>query len=220
MLAFFSNPYRLLALIFFWTAIPALIALVRVVQIPTGTLTDDLRYIDVPVSHWLHALAGITFDVLGPVQFIRVLKRRYGRLHRIAGRVFVVAGVALSLSGISLLFQIESIATQLLDTTRGIAGVCLIITLGLGLRAALARNMMAHRAWMIRSYGIGIGSGTVSLVMFPIYLATGEVPPGIWSDLIVVGTWIATILVFEWIVQRGQSTRETPIRQRPLSTNF
>jgi len=101
-----------------------------------------------------------------------------------------------------LLLQVESIATGLLDAARGFFGLALIVVLVLGVAAARAHNMLRHRAWMIRAYAIGMGSGTVALVLFPVYLISGEPPTGLTTDIMVVGMWLLTIAVGEWVVRR------------------
>ena len=55
---------------------------------------------------------------------------------------------------------------------------------------------------MIRAYAVGMGTGPVALVMFPIYLITGEPPMGLAADLLVVGMWLLNIAVGEWVVRR------------------
>jgi uncharacterized membrane protein len=192
-----------------------MMAAVRVVQIPLGALPEDsLRLASSPVAFFLHALAGVLFGVLGPLQFVRALRCRFGALHRLNGRVFVCAGVGLALSGLALLLQVESIATGLLDAARGVFGLALIAVLVLGVAAARAHAMPRHRAWMIRAYAIGMGSGTVAPVMFPVYLINGEPPTGLTTDIAVVGMWLLTIAVGEWVVRRLAFPRP----RQPVST--
>ena len=94
------------AVLLFFSAIPVGVSLVRLVQIPAGALpTEALYFAAMPVWHFAHALAGATFGILGPLQFGRVLAGRYGRLHRVLGRVFVAAGALLSVSSLRLLWQ-------------------------------------------------------------------------------------------------------------------
>ena len=145
--------------------------------------------------------------MLGPLQFVRALRLRFGTLHRLTGRVFVLAGAGLGLSGLALLLHVESIATGLLDTARGAFGLALITALVLGVAAARARDMRRHRTWMIRAYAIGMGTGTVALVMFPIYLITGAPPSGLAADIVVVGMWLLNIALGEWVVRRMASPR-------------
>ena len=68
--------------------------------------------------------------------------------------------------------------------------------------AVRARDVPRHRAWMIRAYAIGMGQGTVALVMFPIYLITGVPPTGLATDIVVVGMWLLNIALAEWVVRR------------------
>ncbi len=199
----FTRPLPLVLGLAFCTFIPVMMAAVRVVQVPLGALPEDsLRLATVPAAFFVHALAGVLFGVLGPLQFARALRRRYGTAHRLAGRVFVLSGVWLALSGLALVLRVESIATTLLGAARGVFGLALIAVLALGVAAARAHNMRRHRGWMIRAYAIGMGSGTVSLVLFPVYLISGEPPTGLTTDIVVVGTWLATIAVGEWVVRR------------------
>ena len=203
MIRIFTRPIPLALALAFCTLIPVLTAAVSVVQIPLGALPEDSqRLAAVPVTFFLHSLAGVLFGVLGPLQFVRALRLRFGTLHRLAGRVFVLAGVGLALSGLALLLQAQSITTGLLDSARGVFGLALIVALVLGVAAARAHNLLSHRAWMIRAYAIGMGQGTVALVMFPIYLITGVPPTGLATDIVVVGMWLLNIALGEWVVRR------------------
>ncbi|MDP2418187.1 MAG: DUF2306 domain-containing protein, partial [Hydrogenophaga sp.] len=149
-----------------------------------------------------HVLTGTLFGLLGPLQFFNVLRHRFGLLHRLTGWVFVLSGWALGLSGWGLLMGVEHISTELLVVARGIFGLALIAALVQAVLAALAGDIVRHRAWMIRAYVIGMGSGTAGLVMLPIYLATGEPVYGLFSDIVVIGMWLISILVGEWVIRR------------------
>jgi uncharacterized membrane protein len=208
MIRTFSRPIPLGMALTLCSFVPVMTAAVSVVQVPLGALPEDsLRLASVPVAFFLHSLAGLLFGVLGPLQFVRALRLRFGTLHRLTGRVFVLAGAGLALSGLALLLQVESIATGLLDAARGAFGLALIAALVLGVAAARTRDMPRHRTWMIRAYAIGMGTGTVALVMFPIYLITGAPPMGLASDIVVVGTWLLNIALGEWVVRRMASAR-------------
>ena len=180
MFRFFQRPIPLVLGLAFLTTIPVLTALVQVVQIPTGTYPDDsARLAFAPIAWFAHVLAGVAFGITGPVQFVRALRHRFGALHRVSGRIFVVSGAVLGLSGLALLGA-----------------------LALALAAIRDRDVMRHRAWMIRAYAIGMGLGAVGLVFFPIYLVTGRAPTGLGSDLLFVGSWLMSILLGETIIRR------------------
>jgi uncharacterized membrane protein len=198
-----ARPIPLALLLGLATAIPVITAGVLSVQVPLGAVpADSLRLMVAPAALFLHALAGFSFGLAGPLQFTRALRGRFDRLHRAAGRVFVVAGVVLGLSGLVLLARVESVATAILDTTRGLAGAALLLALALGMFAIRSRDLSRHRAWMIRAYAIGMGSGTVALVYFPIYLVTGAPPKGLSADLVVTGWWGFNVLIAEVIIRQ------------------
>jgi uncharacterized membrane protein len=213
MLRFFSRPIPLVLLLVFATGLQVILAAFKVVEVPTGTLPKDgLRLGAAPVSIWLHALGGLLFSLLGPLQFVRALRDRFGALHRLSGRIFLVSGLAMAMSSLSLLWQLDSLSTQFLVVARAIFSVALIVSLIVAVRAARAGKIPEHRAWMIRSYAIGVGGTSVAVVMFPLYLAGFQVT-GLMVDLIFVGWWLITIglsqLVINYI-QRRETSRQKP----------
>jgi uncharacterized membrane protein len=206
-----ARPIPLALLLGFATAIPVMTAGVLSLQVPLGAVpADSLRLMVAPAALFVHALAGFTFGLMGPLQFTRALRGRFDRVHRASGRAFVVAGVGLGLSGLVLLARVESLSTAVLDTARGLAGAALLVALALGLHAIRSRDLIRHRAWMIRAYAIGMGSGTVALVFFPIYLVTGAPPRGLSADLVVTGWWACNVLLAEVIVRQRESGPGSP----------
>ena len=185
------------------TGVPWIVTAVRVVQIPMGAWPDEAQRLAVaPLAWFLHALAGLLFGALGPLQFVRALRRRFGALHRLAGWAFVLAGAGLSLSGSALLLQVDSMASWSLAAARAALGMALMGALVQAVSAARARDLRRHQAWMIRAYAIGMGTTTVWLVALPFALVTGEPlqPPA--SDLALLGMWLLSIAVGEAVVRR------------------
>jgi uncharacterized membrane protein len=202
MIRTFSRPVPLALLLALCTFIPVMTATVAVVQIPLGALPpDSVRLVAAPAAFFVHALAGVLFGVLGPLQFVLALRQRFAALHRWAGRVFVLSGLGLGLSGLVLLLRVESLSTGLLDAARGVFGLALVVSLVLGVAAARAGQWIRHRTWMIRAYAVGMGTGPVSLVMFPVYLIRGEPLKGLVSDTVVVGLWLLSIALGEWVIR-------------------
>jgi uncharacterized membrane protein len=203
MLRFFSRPAPLVLALAFCTFIPVLNALVETVQIPTGTYARDSAHLAVaPLSWFLHVLAGAAFGIAGPVNFALALRRRFGRLHRVTGRIFVVAGMLLGLSAVSLILSVEPQRTPVIDIARVVFGLALLVALANAVAAIMRRDITGHRNWVIRAYAIGMGAGTVALVFFPIYLVTGAPPTGLGSDVIFVTWWALNIGFAEWVIHR------------------
>ncbi len=210
MFRFFQRPIPLALLLAFLTAIPILNSLVLVFQVPSGTLAEDSAHLAVaPISLFAHVLTGVAFGITGPVQFVRALRNRFGALHRISGRIFVLSGTVIGFSGLSILLQVTSQRTPIVDIARGLFGLALLIALAMSMVAIRKRDFRRHRAWAIRSYAIGMGLGTVALVFIPLYIVTGQPPIGPLSDILFVASWVLTIVIAEVVICR--SSRPQPV---------
>lgn len=197
-----SKPVLLALTLAFYSSIPVLTALALVFQIPSDTYPEDSAHLAVaPIAWFAHVLAGVAFGIAGPVQFVRARHHRFGRLHRLSGRTFVLSGVILGLSGLSLLAQVTSQRTPLVDVARGVFGMALLISLAMSMAAIRSRDFLRHRAWAIRAYATGMGLGTVALVFFPIYIITGQAPSGLAADILFVALWGLTIAFAEMVLR-------------------
>ncbi len=198
-----TKPIVVPAALFFGTLLTIVLALVQVVQIPLGALPEDsLRLSAAPVWHFMHVLGGATFGILGPLQFGRVLMRKYGFLHRVMGRVFVLAGAMISLSSLSLLWHFPDTYSVAMNSARLLFGIALGVALAVAMQAIYRRDFVRHRNWMIRAYAIGIGATSVTMVFFPIYAITGKPPTGLVADIAFVGAWTACVVFAEGLVRR------------------
>jgi uncharacterized membrane protein len=150
----------------------------------------------------MHVVGGATFGILGPIQFGRVLMRKYGQLHRVLGRVFVAAGAMISLSSLSLLWHFPAAYSLAVNSGRLLFGIALGAALVMAMLAIRKRDFARHRNWMIRAYAIGMGATAVTMVFFPIYAITGAAPTGLVSDIVFLGSWTACIVFAEALVRR------------------
>jgi uncharacterized membrane protein len=204
MTRWFTKPALVPVALFLCTLLTIILALVQVVQIPLSALPEDsLRLSAVPVWHFMHVLGGATFGILGPIQFGRVLMRKYGLLHRVMGHVFVAAGAMISLSSLSLLWHFPDAYSVAVSSGRLLFGIALGVALAIATQAIRKRDFARHRNWMIRAYAIGMGATAVSMVFFPIYVITGKPPTGIVSDIVFLGSWTACVAFAERLVRRN-----------------
>lgn len=188
-------------------AIPVGFAGVLLVWTISGHVpADHPRLAETPLPFALHAAGGMLFGLLGPLQFAPRIRNRWRGFHRASGRVFVIGGLLLAVSGLWLLALYPASAGWLLQSGRLFMSLALLVCLPLAVAAARARNIPRHRAWMIRGYAIGIAAGTQSLVLFPVYLIAGE-PVGLWSDLVLLSGWVINIAVGEWAIRRNTPRR-------------
>jgi len=195
-----------ITLLFFSLATIA-IALQQAVQIPFGALPQEsARLATVPFTHFFHAICGAVFGLLGPFQFGRVLAGRYGALHRICGRIFVLSGAILALSSFSLLWMFPKDASIIVSGGRLVFGAGLAVALVIAMMAIRRRDIAMHRNWMIRAYALGIGATAVSMVFIPIFAITGQPPTGLTADLAFTGSWAFCVILAEWVVRRQSAT--------------
>src|SRR3989442_12943622 len=112
------NPNRAIVR-FLWTAVIflAFIGLVvatrrTIVLLKPGTLSSannpavqlDAHFANHATLTLAHILPAILFLVLGPLQFVRTLRRKYRQFHRWWGRIFVTSIPVVGITGLTLAF--------------------------------------------------------------------------------------------------------------------
>jgi hypothetical protein len=77
----------------------------------------------------------------------------------------------------------------------------------LGILAIKRRDFVAHGAWMIRAYALGIAAGTQAIVLAIWILSVGPVDP--FTDALLMGAaWVINAAVAEFgIVRRARLRR-------------
>lgn len=204
-------PAGLLLLAF----VPVLAGVVRLVTLAVGgeITPENARFFATPLPVVIHIVGAAIYIVLGAFQFVPVIRRRWPRWHRGAGRVLVVSGVAAALSGLwmTLFYPLPPSDGELLFVLRLIFGSAMIAFIALGFDAARRRQISRHRAWMIRGYAIGIAVGTQLLTSLVWMLAMGPIDE-LGKALTLGAGWVINLAVAEWIIRR----RPAPARAASL----
>jgi uncharacterized membrane protein len=199
-------PIALMAL----GSVPVIAGSLRLVELSGGAagMSPDARYAASPFPVAVHIVSATVFAILGALQFSRSFRRRRPAWHRRSGRILVVAGLGVALSALWLnqFFPNAAAAREILYPLRLVFGVAMIATLVLGFRAARHRDFAVHRAWMIRSYAIGLVAGTqvFTLGFGQAILGRGPVP----TALLMGAAWAINLAVAERAVRRNASTAE------------
>ena len=168
-----------------------------------------------PIPVIFHLVAAIPYCLIGAYQFLPSFRRKYPQWHRKAGRLLVLAGLVAALSGLWMTHFYafpEALQGKLLYVVRLFVGYGMIAFLWLGLSAILRKNILQHKAWMLRAYALGQGAGTQVLVVIPWLLTVGE-PSGITRDLLMTLAWVINLLVAEAVIRQGR--REGPLLNPP-----
>ncbi len=206
-----------------WWVAPALLALAfipvlggvgRLVEVLGGpeVLPTDARFATSPVPLVVHIVAAVGYAVLGAFQFSARLRRRHRGWHRRAGRVLVVLGLTVAVSGLWMtLAYPQKVGTgDILWVTRLLVSSGMGISLVLGVTTIRNRNVAGHRVWMARAYALGLGAGTQAFTV-----GFGEAVFGagvVRTDLMLASAWVINLAVAEWFLRRPAARRRRRAR--------
>lgn len=191
------------------SAVPLTAGTLRLVQLAGGPdlIPDDPRFDAMPVALVVHIVGSAVFALVGVGQFLARFRRRHRTWHRGAGRVLVVAGLLVVISALwmTLLYEQKPGTGQLLLAFRLAFAASMAGSLVLGFAAIRRRNFVAHRAWMIRAYAIGLGAGTQVFTE-----GFGEAILGtsvLAGDLEKGAAWFINLAFAEWAIRRSGARR-------------
>ncbi|WP_322780522.1 DUF2306 domain-containing protein [Frankia sp. Cas4] len=154
-------PTALLAL----SVIPITAGAARLAELTGGAeiTPENARFFASPVPVVVHILSVSLYCTLGPFQFVPGIRRRRPGWHRAAGRLLIPCGLAAALSGLwmTLFYPRPDDVGDLLSGFRLVFGSAMILSILLGFAAIRRRDILRHRAWMIRGYAIGLAEWTI-----------------------------------------------------------
>lgn len=108
---------------------------------------------------WLlpHALAGACALILAPLQFSDRLRRRFTKMHRIVGRIYITGAFVLAPLGVYIQYLEERIGEPRSFTiATSVDAILLMSTTAFALFFILKRKIQQHRQWMTRSYAVAL----------------------------------------------------------------
>jgi uncharacterized membrane protein YozB (DUF420 family) len=195
-------PAGLLVLSF----IPVLAGALRVTELAGGpaVMPDNERFAGLLLPLLVHIIGATVYCVLGAFQFPARFRGRHRGWHRVAGRLLVGFGLFAALSGLWLTFTVQPLPGDgaLLKAIRLVVGSLMAFSIVAGFTAALRRDFVKHRAWMIRGYAIGQGAGTQAVTQVPWVVLTGIAPHGLSRTLLLGAGWVINLVIAELIIRR------------------
>ena len=143
---------------------------------------------------WLHLGAGAAMLLLGPWQFIARLRTAMPRLHRWTGRLYLAAGLFVSLAAAGLVAT--SPAPAGIRIAFAATGLAWLVTAAFGYIAIGRGQVQTHRRWMLRNYLV-----TLSPIAFRLALhAPGMAalaPPPVLIPILLWSSWALPLLLYE-----------------------
>ena len=186
--------------------VPAVAGTARLAELASGAevTAANARFFAMPLPVVLHILAVIPYSIVGAFLFSPALRRRHRGWHRAAGRVLVLCGLVAALTGLWMAHFYPWPEGDGLGVygLRLVFGSAMALSIGLAVDAIRRRDFVAHGAWMIRAYAIGLGAGTQVLTHLPWFLLVGR--PGELGRTVLMGAgWVINVLVAEWVIRRA-----------------
>lgn len=145
---------------------------------------------------FIHGVAMLAFLVGGAVQFSAKIRASRPKLHRTLGRIAGVGAILGGLSGVWMTLLHLEISTPLLLAGRLLFGSAMAVFAILAIRAAMLRQFVDHRAWIIRAYAIAFNAATFPIFYLPAVLILGEPSPLI-DDTFQVAGWMVNLFIAE-----------------------
>jgi len=191
--------------------IPVASGAFRLNQLTGGTeiTVANARFFASPLPVVVHIVSSSLFAILGAFQFSTAFRRHWPRWHRVAGRLLVLCGLLVGLSGIwmALFYYPRPVGDgDFLAALRLLFGSAMIGSIVRSFIAIRRGDVRGHRAWMMRGYAIGLGAGTQTLTLMFGEMIAGK-PDELSRALLMGLAWMINLVVAEWII-RNRSARQ------------
>ena len=145
-----------------------------------------------PLLTLVHILPGFLFVVLGLLQFVKQIRLRWPHVHRWSGRIIMVAGIFIGITGIMMGFKMP-VSGVSLTSAATLFGILFLFALIKGFLHIRRRQITQHRQWMIRAFAIGLAVTTTRPIM-GIFFATSPLTGLTAEDFFGTALWIGFTL--------------------------
>jgi hypothetical protein len=198
------------------SVIPVLASAVRPWEIVSNAqiTTENARFLEMPLPILLHIIGFVPYCILGAFQFSPGLRRRKPGMHWATGWLIIPCGLLGALAGLwmTLFYPSADVGMLRFDgpylyATRLLAGAAMALFLMLGLAAILRRDIPNHKAWMMRSYALGIGAGTQVFTHIP-WLLFPSIHGELARALCMGAGWAINLAVAEAMIRRARNSRD------------
>jgi uncharacterized membrane protein len=164
------------------------------------TRATSARYNALPYTTLFHVVPGTAFLLLAPLQLMRRFRLRGARVHHTVGYFLMVLGVSFGATALYLSFR---------EPIFGVGGASATILASVwflycGRRAYMAiraRNVDAHRAWMLRALAMAYAIAVVRAIALAL-LAVFHVTTQDVGSLTFWSGFLISALAAEWWVRR------------------
>lgn len=145
-------------------AIPAMFAVVLVALGPEGTGADssfiNSSHFKTPSAMFVHGGAGILFFLTMPFQFSPRVRANNPKHHKLAGRIAVISGCIMALSGIWMHNVLSPESQGIRYNILIMTSIAICISFLIALWHVIKGNILVHQLWMARAVAIVLAAIT------------------------------------------------------------
>ncbi len=163
------------------------------------------HFATIPIFARLHIIPGGVALMLGAFQFHPGVRKRWLRLHRYSGRIYVIAVLLGAIGGLLLGWYAQrSAATRL-----GFSSLAVLwfYSISMAYIAVRCGNIKLHQRWMIRSYALTFAGVTLRLQL-GIFQGIFDLSFDEAYDIVAWFCWILNLVVAGWLFI------QSPIREK------
>lgn len=159
-----------------------------------------------------HGIAGACALLLGPMQFSDRLRKRFTKLHRVVGRIYVAGVFVAGPLGFYIQFFEERMgATRSFSMAAAVDAALWMTTTGIAFAFILSGKVQQHRQWMVRSFAVAL----VFLEVRVVSGITGWEKLGPSVDETIVWVCLAfSILAADIVLQLEELRRSRPLARK------
>ncbi len=161
---------------------------------------------DRPIWFFMHAGGGAVALFLAPWQFIARLRNRFPLVHRIIGRLYVIAILIGGAGGFILARNSDAGSVAQMGFT--LLAIAWLSTTGLALYHAMRRNILEHRRWMIRSTALTAAAITLRIYLgftFGVLVPKYGIDGALAYIIISWACWVPNLAIAEWYLSRRKA---------------
>ncbi|QEC66487.1 DUF2306 domain-containing protein [Panacibacter ginsenosidivorans] len=149
-----------------------------------------------------HVVFGMIALLLGPLQFIPAIRKKYVKTHHTIGKIYLISILIAASASLYLSIDKVIITEKGINFGTGLMGLAIawLLTSGMAYWSIRHRNFAQHREWMVRSFVV-----TTAFASFRLFNNTliddFHIDPNATSDVMSWACWAFPLLITEVVLQ-------------------
>lgn len=157
------------------------------------------------IAFFVHVFTSLFLLVAGFTQFYPAAQPRWKKVHRTAGRLYVI--MLLGFSGpAGFVMSLYANGGWLSQTAFTLLSMLWMYTTAQAYRTARHRQWVAHGQWMVRSFALTLSALTLRAWKFLLVLFFHPHPMDAYQWVAWLG-WVPNLLLAEWLIRQGLAQR-------------